>query len=168
MVAQKKEKKTKKYDIVFEEYKKKVADITDSDKYFENTEKSSSRDEQLEKRQPNTKYLQKINRLTSFQDLPIESTATLQASDTAKWLEQHEDELDRAENNFDKEIAEHSVENPRIEKLYHETIEDRDRLKEELSAARVSLRTQAEGLKHNTFNKAKIVQLGEQAEKRDR
>jgi len=51
--------------------------------------------------------------------------------------------LERAEHNFDKELAQHADENPRIEKLYQEALEDQENLKEQLSAARISLRTQA-------------------------
>jgi len=50
--------------------------------------------------------------------------------------------LERAEYNFDKELAAHD-ESPRIEKLYREALEDQENLKEQLSAARISLRTQA-------------------------
>jgi len=75
--------------------------------------------------------------------------------------------LERAEHNFDKELAQHA-ENPRIEKLYREAMEDKENLKEQLSAARISLRTQAKGLESSTFNEARAAKLEKDIEKQEK
>jgi len=139
-----------------------IHESTDND-YFENLEQNQ---QSRTNNTPRTRRqeLEKINRLTKYEDLPITSTIALPDSTIAKWTENHEDMLERAEHNFDKELAAHADVSPRIEKLYREALEDQKNLKEQLSAARISLRTQAKGLE-STFNKARAAKLGDDIEK---
>jgi len=143
-----------------------VYESTDND-YFENLEQNQSKAARITNREPEDKSLKKINRLTKYEDLPITSTIALPDSSIAKWTETHEDTLNRAEHNFDRELAAHAEESPRIEKLYREAMEDKENLKEQLSAARISLRTQAKWLESSTFNEAKAAKLEKDIEKQE-
>jgi len=148
-------------DSVFRNYMREVHDSNAND-YFHNLDTNESAAEQLSKREPTEGDLKKLRR-QDF-DGSISNTETLTSNDIDKWVDKNGEIFDRAEHKFDHELAAHS-EDPRAEKLYQETLQDRDRLKEELSAARVSLRTQARGLEENTATEAKLKRVEAQLEK---
>jgi len=104
---------------------REVHDSNEND-YFHNFESNESAAEQLSKREPTEGDLKRLRR-QDF-DGPISNTETLTSNDIDKWVDKNDEIFDRVEHNFDHELAAHA-EDHRAEKLYRETLQDRDRLK---------------------------------------